>query len=50
MAVMAESMSGVTCEVCGNVGRQRGGGWIRTLCDEHAEKAGYHTTEEEDKV
>jgi hypothetical protein len=30
---MAEAMSGVTCEVCGNSGKQRGGGWIRTLCD-----------------
>ena len=32
---MAESMSGVTCEVCGGSGKQRGGGWIKTLCDEH---------------
>jgi hypothetical protein len=48
MAGMAESMSGCTCEVCGNVGRQRGGGWIRTLCDEHAEKAGYAILKEED--
>jgi hypothetical protein len=24
-----------TCEVCGQPGRQRGGGWIKTLCDEH---------------
>jgi hypothetical protein len=34
---MAESMSGVTCEVCGSPGVARGGGWIRTLCDLHAE-------------
>ncbi len=33
---MAESMSEVTCEVCGTPGIARGGGWIRTLCDEHA--------------
>lgn len=30
---MAESMSYHTCEVCGNAGLTRGGGWIRTLCD-----------------
>jgi len=31
----AETMSGHICEVCGNSGVPRGGGWIRTLCDEH---------------
>ncbi len=35
---MAESMSSVICETCGAPGTQRGGSWIRTLCDEHAEK------------
>jgi hypothetical protein len=35
---MAEAMSAVTCETCGNEGKTRSGGWIRTLCDEH-EKA-----------
>jgi hypothetical protein len=29
---MAESMSGVTCEECGNPGERQGGGWIRTIC------------------
>ena len=24
-----------TCEVCGQPGRQRTGGWAKTLCDEH---------------
>ena len=33
---MAESMSAVTCETCGNPGKVRRGGWIQTLCDEHA--------------
>lgn len=33
---MATSMTAVTCEECGVPGLQRGGGWIRTLCDEHA--------------
>ena len=37
MVRMAESMSAVTCETCGNPGQQRGGGWIRTLCDHHDE-------------
>lgn len=35
MVRMAESMSGVTCETCGKPGESRGGGWIRTLCEEH---------------
>lgn len=29
---MAESMTGVTCESCGNPGEQRGNGWIHTYC------------------
>lgn len=37
---MAESMSAVTCDVCGSPGVQRSGGWIRTLCDNHAEALG----------
>ena len=36
MVRMAESMSVLTCETCGKPGEQRHGGWIRTLCDEHA--------------
>ncbi len=35
---MAEAMSGVTCEECGNPGERHGGGWVRTLCDVHEEK------------
>jgi hypothetical protein len=30
---MAESMSGVTCESCGNTGERKGGGWIKTICE-----------------
>ena len=31
---MAESMSGVTCESCGNpAGVQNNGGWMRAICD-----------------
>jgi hypothetical protein len=29
---MAESMSAVTCETCGNPGEQTHGGWIKTTC------------------
>ena len=32
MVRMAESMSGVTCEGCGNLGERRGGGWVHTYC------------------
>jgi hypothetical protein len=32
---MAESMSAVTCEDCGNPGTITTGGWIRTLCETH---------------
>ena len=30
---MAESMTGVTCQDCGDVGETRQGGWIRVLCN-----------------
>ena len=36
MERMAEAMSAVTCEVCGAPGKTLGGGWIRTLCRQHA--------------
>lgn len=32
-----ESLSFKTCEKCGNEGQLRSGGWVQTLCDEHAE-------------
>lgn len=32
MVRMAESMSGVTCETCGNPGKCGGEGWVRTSC------------------
>lgn len=38
LVTMAEAMSAYTCEVCGAPGEARGGGWIRTLCDKHAEE------------
>jgi hypothetical protein len=30
---MAEAMSAVTCEQCGNPGKPNDGGWITTLCE-----------------
>ena len=38
MVRMAESMSSVTCEQCGQPGRTRGHGWIYTSCDAHAKE------------
>lgn len=32
-----EQLSAHTCSVCGNPGVLRQGGWILTLCDEHAQ-------------
>ena len=47
MVRMAESMSGVTCEACGKPGTSfTGGGWITTLCKEHAEARGSYSNEE----
>jgi hypothetical protein len=34
----AEWVSGAVCEVCGAPGSIRTGGWIRTLCDAHADR------------
>jgi hypothetical protein len=31
----AEGRSASTCEVCGQTGTLRGGGWLKTLCDSH---------------
>lgn len=31
----AELQSVATCEVCGEPGFRRSGGWIKTLCDQH---------------
>jgi hypothetical protein len=38
MVSMAEVWAGRTCETCGNKGKHRSGGWIRTLCDVHEEE------------
>jgi hypothetical protein len=34
----AEDYSGQICEECGKFGRTRNGGWVKTLCVEHAIK------------
>ena len=36
MVRIAESWADHTCEECGKPGKSRSGGWIKTLCDEHA--------------
>lgn len=36
-----ESKSASICEECGNSGILRGGGWLKTLCDQHATVGGY---------
>jgi len=40
MVRMAESMSAVTCEQCGNPGTTGGQGWITTLCETHRNNNG----------
>ena len=35
MVTMAEVWAHRTCETCGDPGKQRSGGWVRTLCDKH---------------
>lgn len=42
---MAEAMSAKTCELCGQPGRVHGGHWLKTLCDQHADKLGYYDDE-----
>jgi hypothetical protein len=38
MVRLAEAWADATCEVCGEPGKRRSGGWIRTLCDTHEEE------------
>lgn len=38
---MAETISAKTCEVCGAPGTLREGGWLKTLCDQHAKEDRY---------
>lgn len=36
LVAAAEQVAARTCEYCGAPGTARGGGWIKTLCDDHA--------------
>lgn len=45
---MAEAMTEVTCEECGNPGKLLSGGWVRTLCRKHAEELKYDWVEEDE--
>ena len=55
MVRMAEAMSGITCESCGNPGERTGGGWIKTICEpcedkrakEYAERMAEYKKEKE---
>jgi hypothetical protein len=47
MVSLAEAMSGVTCEECGDPGERRGGGWIYTACDLHTKPEHLNSDEEE---
>jgi len=47
---MAEAMSGVTCEVCGNPGSTLGRGWLTTLCEKHAEERGIYKDDNEKSI
>ena len=38
MVRMAESMSGVTCEICGDIGESTSSGWIKVLCETHRDE------------
>ena len=47
---LADSLSAVTCEVCGSPGKLLTQGWHRTLCETHAKEQGYDwKIEEEDE-
>ena len=48
MVTMTEIWAGRTCEVCGIPGERRGGGWIRTLCDEHERERQKHMKRKND--
>jgi hypothetical protein len=46
----AQSMSSVTCEECGGVGKTRGNGWVSTRCDTHARKEDVVVVNVEDPI
>ncbi len=50
VVMMAESMSGNTCEVCGDKGSTGGAGWISTLCDKHRSEGRGEISKEVEKI
>lgn len=38
MVEMIESISGMTCETCGQPGKLRGNNWLYTACDAHTKE------------
>ena len=45
---MTETMSGSVCEICGSLGtlcRKGSGSWVKTLCEDCADKMGYKPME-----
>lgn len=50
---LAEALSYVTCEICGNPGRtccSKSGYWLRTLCSAHAEEHEYRRVEQNEEL
>ena len=45
----ADAISAKTCEVCGNEGKLRGYGWVKTLCDKHRDELEYEDFEEKEE-
>lgn len=46
ISAMAEAMSSIICEECGNSGTIRNGTWVRTLCNQHHVKRGLGASDE----
>jgi hypothetical protein len=42
MVMMAEGWAITTCEVCGEPGTRRSGGWLKVLCDKHDKERKRH--------
>ena len=49
MVRMAESWADIACEECGGIGKRRGGGWVRTLCDVHEQERNIRIEEQAKK-
>jgi hypothetical protein len=49
MVRMAEAWADVACEECGGIGKRRGSGWVRTLCDLHEQERNIRIEEQAKK-